>query len=432
MNLRIILLGIGIFAAVFAMLIFSGRIPIGNQKDTPQGEVKVWGTLPEVQMANVVQAFNLSAKTYRVTYKMIPEQSFNQTLLEALANGVGPDLILAPYQNILAQTSRIYPFPVASMGEKAYKDAFVDGASVLFSGQGAFALPISIEPMVLFYNRTLLSKHGVVNPPTYWDDVLNMTPNLTIMRNGAFVESAIALGSPSTPYAKDILMAMVAQLGQSPLVVQYDSLGTPYTRVTVNDPVHQGDSVYPLSSVARFFVQFADPTQRAYTWNQYAGNADESFVAEKLAMYIGYSGELSSLRARNPRALFEMTYLPQTRGYDNFATGMRMYGIASLKTSRNLSAALATEAAFAGADVAPAISAAVGGVPALRSYVNAPGTNEVVTRSMLVARGWVDLNSVSTNNYVQVMLSDILNYRYGVTDAVTMFAARLTDLYSPH
>jgi hypothetical protein len=38
-----ILLGVGIFAAFFSVLIFSGKIPgIGNVKDTPKGEVALW------------------------------------------------------------------------------------------------------------------------------------------------------------------------------------------------------------------------------------------------------------------------------------------------------------------------------------------------------------------------------------------------------
>ena len=432
LSLRNILIGIGIFAAVFSMLIFSGRVPVFQGTKSPEGEVKMWGTLPETQMQGVIDAYNRNAKTYRVSYRYIPEASFNQTILEALANRVGPDLILAPYQNILAQTSRIYPFPIASMGEKAYKDAFVDGATVFYGSQGVFALPVSIEPLVLFYNRSLLSKHGIVSPPATWSEVAEVTPKLTVSRGGTFLESSIALGAPTTPYAKDILMAMVAQLGQSPVVVQYDTLGTPYTKVTVNDPVHEGDDIRPLSSASRFFVQFADPSQPTYTWNQSMGKADDAFVAERLAMYIGYSGELPLLRARNPRASFEMTYLPQTSGYTSFATGMRMYGVATLKTTTNFQAAFATEAGFAGVDTAAVIASAVGGVPALRSYVGAQGTNEVITRSMLVARGWVDINANATDEYIRTMISDILNYRYEVTDAVTMFAGRLTDIYSSH
>lgn len=427
-----ILLGLGIFAALFSVLIFSGKLSIGNKQDTPQGEVILWGTFPETQMNTIIQAFNPKAKTYRVTYKEVHEEDFDQKLLEALANGAGPDLIMAPYQKLLAQSSRIYPFPITSLGEKAFKDSYVDGASVFFGPNGALALPVSIEPMVLFYNRTLFSKHSIINPPEYWEDVTTIVPVLTLQNGrGQFIESGIALGAPNTPYAKDIIMAIVAQLGQLPVLKQYNTMGEPYLTVVANQPVTQDGDVAPLSSVTRFFTQFADPTQKTYSWNQFSGNADDLFVAEKLAMYIGYSGELATLRARNPRAEIEMARFPQTKGYNTFATGMRMYGIATLKTSKNPVVALNVEAQFAGGEISPALANIVGGVPAFRGYAATPGLSSVLASSMLVARGWQDSFSKQSTSYTEAMISDILNNRQSVSDAVNTFVSRLQDLYTP-
>jgi ABC-type glycerol-3-phosphate transport system substrate-binding protein len=358
---------------------------------------------------------------------------FGQKLLEALANGTGPDLILAPYQVILSQSSRLFPFPITSLGEKAYKDTYVDGATIFYGPSGAIALPVSIEPMVLFYNRTLFSKHSIINPPQYWDEVSSIVPQLTLQNSkGQFIESGISLGAPDTPYAKDIIMAIVAQLGQSPVLRQFNSMGEPYLQVTANLATTEGGNVFPLVSASRFFVQFADPTQKTYTWNQYSGNAADQFVAEKLAMYIGYSGELNTLRARNPRAEFEMAGFPQTREYNTFATGMRMYGISSLKTSKNLVVALNVEAQFAGGGISPSIAGIVGGVPALRSYAGTPGINTVMARSMLVARGWYDNFFIQSEQYVATMVSDILNNRQGVNDAANSFVSRMQDLYTPY
>ncbi len=428
-----ILLGVGIFAAVFSVLIFSGKIPgIGPGEVKVTGSVVLWGTIPETQMNQMIQQFNLNAKTYRVDYTEVKEENFEQSLLVALANGTGPDLVMAPYQTLLAQSERIYPFPITSLGEKQFKDMYVDGASVFFGPEGALALPVSIEPMVLFYNRTLFSKHGIVNPPEYWDEVVSNVPKLTILNNnGQFIESGIALGAASTPYAKDILMVIVSQLGQSPVISQPSSNGGVYMNVAANEPVTRGGDVYPLSSALRYFIQFADPTQKTYSWNEYSGNAVDQFLAEKLAMYIGYSGELEVLRARNPRAEIEMTNLPQTRNLNTFATGMKMYGIATLKSSKNLTAAFTTQAQFAGGVVSPQIASMLGAVPALRAYAATPKLPAVIARGMLVARGWQDRFSGYSTTYTSSMISDVLNNRQGVTDAVNSFVARMQDLYTP-
>ncbi len=430
---RNILLGVGVFAALFAVLIFSGKIPIGNSKQTATGEVVIWGTIPETQMNPIIQSFNPKVRTYRVMYREVKEDAFNQTLLEALASGTGPDLILAPHQIILSQTARLYPFSYASFSEKAYKDMYVDGASIFLTPQGAIAFPVAIDPLVMFYNRTLFSKHGIISPPQYWDEVLNVTPSLTIRnQKGGFDESAIALGAPTTPYSKDVIMATVGELGQEPVLRQYRPDGAPYFIVTANTPAVTGGDVYPLSTVARFFTQFADPTKSSYTWNQFSGRADDQFVAEKLAIYIGYTSELATLRARNPKADIDMSYLPQTKGYNTFTTGGRLYGLATLKSSQNPVTAFTVQGQFAGSEISSLIAANLGTVPAFRTYASTPGLPEVVSRSMLVAKPWYDMFPVQSEGLVSTMLADIVSGRLGPSDAAASFVSRLQDLYTPN
>ena len=430
--LRNILLGTGVFAALFSVLIFSGKIPLGNKADKPQGQVVLWGTLPQHEMDNLIKEFNPKAKTYKVIYAEVKESVFTQKLTDELANGSGPDMILAPHQIILSQTSRLYPFPVQYFSEKKYKDTYVDGASIFYNPAGSLALPVAIEPMVLFYNRTLLSKHGIVNPPTYWDELSVMAPKLTLTNSkGQFVESAVSIGTPNTPYAKDILMSIVTQLGQTPVLTQYTQEGS-VVNVLANSPTSDNGEVRPLSTALRFFTQFADPTKSTYSWNPFVGKADDIFVAEKLAMYIGYSGELNSLRARNPKGDFEMANLPQTRGYNTFSTGARVYGIATLRTTKNPTVSLQIEADFSSAGISPSIAAITGGVPALRAYASTQGLNDVVSRGMLVARPWYDNFPNESNNYISSMIFDVINNRKDINEAVSTFVSRLQDLYNPY
>jgi ABC-type glycerol-3-phosphate transport system substrate-binding protein len=379
-------------------------------------------------MTTFVQQYNPKVKTYAVRYTYIPESSFEQTLVEAIANGQGPDAIIAPHQIILSQADRIYPFQTQ---EKAFRDLFVDGASLFIVPNGALALPVTIEPMVLFYNRSLLSKHGVLNPPSTWDEVAALVPTLTVRQGGQFLESAIALGTPSVSYSKDILMAMVTQLGQTPVVRATNQAGESYMSVQANEPIGEKGDVFPLTAATRFYTQFGDPGQTNFTWPQSQTNDPaDLFVAEKLAMYIGYSGEYQKLKTRNPRGDFLMTTFPQTKGYNTFSTGMRMYAIATLKSAKNPNAAFATQVQFSGLEYAPALAQITGGVPTVRAYAATPSLDPVIARSMLVAKGWYDKNWKESNNYAATMISDVINYRYGVTDAVALFVSRLRDLYA--
>jgi ABC-type glycerol-3-phosphate transport system substrate-binding protein len=248
---------------------------------------------------------------------------------------------------------------------------------------------------------------------------------------GRFITSGIALGAGTTPYAKDILMATVAQLGQVPVLRQSNADGSPYLTFTGNNPTTQAGDVYPLATALRFFTQFADPNKSTYTWNDFLGQASDQFVAEKLAMYIGYLSEFNILKAQNPKADFEMSYLPQIRGYNTFSTGARVYGIATLKTTKNLFAALTTQSSFSGSGVAPSIAASIGSVPALRSYTTTAGLDEVISRSMLVASPWYDSFPAQSKSLVIEMIADVVNGRSGVNEAAQAFVARLQDLYTP-
>jgi hypothetical protein len=147
-------------------------------------------------------------------------------------------------------------------------------------------------------------------------------------------------------------------------------------------------------------------------------------------MYIGYSSELATLRARNPRAEIEMSYLPQTRGYDSFETGVKMYGIATLTSSKNVVVGLNVQSQFAGAGIAPTIANITGGVPPFRSYAGTQGINIVLAKSMLVAKGWYDLYSNESTTLIYSMLADIISGRQGVTDAASTFVSRLRELYT--
>jgi hypothetical protein len=147
-------------------------------------------------------------------------------------------------------------------------------------------------------------------------------------------------------------------------------------------------------------------------------------------MYIGYAGDLFEFRARNPRGEFEMTNLPQTRGYNTLSTGMRMYAVAVPKTTTNPTTAYTVQSQFSGGEISPKIASIVGGVTALRSFALTPGLDQVVARSMLVSRGWYDSYQNESSSYVSIMISDIINYRLGVVDAVSLFVSRMRDLYS--
>jgi ABC-type glycerol-3-phosphate transport system substrate-binding protein len=431
---KTILLGAGLFAALIAVLIFSGRIPLGNKADTtPTGDVMVWGTIPQDAMDALLQEINVQTKTYRVDYQEIPEADFSNRLVNALASGSGPDLIIAPYQTLLEQRGRIMPFPSASLPEATFKSVYVDGASVLLTSAGVIGLPISIEPLMLFYNRTLLSQGGIINPPTTWDEVTNVVSSLTKLdSNNRIIQSGLAFGSASNlTTAKDVLMTLVYQLGQTPVIYTYDEKGKEYFDVRADQPIVEDGEVRPLTSALRYFASFADPTKSVYSWNALQPNATEQFSRELLAMYVGYLGDQKALMEKNPRLSFGMKVLPQSKGYKTKVTGMRMYAIAAMKRTTNPFATMTAQGFLAGTTFGPRIAYIAGGVSPVRSVLAKDGSvPPEVVQSALIARGWFDQAPNTTLNYIRLMVNDVVTGKSTPTDSVALFISRMLELYT--
>lgn len=428
-----IILGVGVLAALFAVLIFSGRIPIGKAKTSgPMGEVVVWGTLPQDQVENLFQTINNTSKTYRITYYEISESSFSSKLLDALASGRGPDLILAPYQIILEHRSKIYLYPQQGFTEQQYRDFFIDGASIFYTERGALALPVAVSPLVLFYNRTLFSAADVITPPALWDDLYLMISKLTVIdSSNRITQSAIALGTyANISAAKDIIMTIVAQLGQVP-VFRIITGGKETLTVLANSPLQGNETVRPLTSSLRFYSEFANPAKSTYTWSQLLPDAQEQFLAEKLAMYIGYSDEDTIMRAKNPRLDFGVKFLPQTKGNVIPVTGMKLYGIATLNRSSNLTTALTVQALLSGSQYGPVIASIAGGFSPLKYVIEqSTNLNPEYRKSLLLARGWYDISESTSERFVQNMISDVLSGRRNISEAAEGFVTALTESYT--
>lgn len=431
---KYIVTGIGIFSAVAAFLVFSGKIPglEGKKSEKVVGNLTMWGSLPAESISPVLNQMNIDEKTYTVTYEEIPEQKFVDVLVAALADGGGPDMILADYKVILVQRQRVLAFPYASFPVNDFKNSYVDGASIFLASDGILAFPVTIEPMMMFVNRDTLSKNSIATAPEYWDEILNMTPRITEKdQSGKIVSYGVGLGTFSNVvHVKEIIMGLVRLLGQEP--VSIDANGMP--SFTGNNPLTGDSVVLPFREGIKLFTQFSDPSKESYTWNNFVGSSDkDAFTAGKLALYFGFSGEFKEIAQKNERLNFYMSPFPLARGYPNKANSMRMYGVAVMKRIKPdlILTAYTAQSTLANSKYSSSAALNTGKLSPVRTVISAnQDLDSGLKSSILVTKGWYDIKEKDSTNLLKVAVDDISSGRKTPSRAAEDFETSLNDIYA--
>jgi ABC-type glycerol-3-phosphate transport system substrate-binding protein len=427
-NLQLIILIFFIVATVFGVLVFSGAIPIGQStKSGTLGTITLWGTFPADEMATPLQAFNAANTTFVVKYVQKSADTFNQDLLEALASGTGPDLFFLPDNLAYHYANKIFTIPYASYPSATFQNTFADAGKVFLTDNGILAFPMSIDPLMMYYNRSMLDANDIVYPPATWDDLSNMVSTLTVKDNANNIsKSAVAFGQFSNvTNAKDILATLFMQTG-NPIVTDTGGVSSS----TLTSPQTGTNSV---SSMLNFYTNFSNPNNALYSWNASFPDSSDDFSNENLAFYFGFASELQSLKNKNPNQDFFVAPVPQIKNSNTKVTDAQVTGLAILSSSKNFSTAFTAASLLATGDFASAFATATGTVPARRDLLAVKPTDvysPYFYSSALFARSWLDPSSTDTDNIFSGMINNVLSGNMSAPDAIRDANAKIDLLLS--
>ncbi|MBX4215497.1 extracellular solute-binding protein [Candidatus Parcubacteria bacterium] len=425
-NFQMIVVMIFGFFAVLAVLVFSGVIPLfqGGGSAKPSGEVVVWGTIRTAAIEPLFNQITAENSGFRITYVEKNPATFDQEFVEALASMRGPDLFLLPQNFILRHQDKIYPIPYASFSERDFRNTFIEEGELYFGKDGIIGLPISVDPLVMYYNRDILSSAGIAAPPQFWDEFVSITPSIVRRDNvGNLTQSAVALGEfKNVLYAKDILSALLFQ-GRNP-IVGLDQFGKLHS--TLLDSSAGGQK--PAEAVIRFFAEFSDAAKSTYSWSRSLPSSKDRFLAERLAVYFGYASEAKELRAKNPHLNFDVVPLPQPRGEAIKSTFGRMQAVSITRSARNFPGAYFLAFSMVSQGFSKALANNLYLAPPRRDLLAAKQDDpylEIFYQSALTARGWLDPSPEGTDKIFSDAVNNVLSGRFRVSEAV---AAASRDL----
>ncbi|OGZ06946.1 MAG: hypothetical protein A2942_01275 [Candidatus Lloydbacteria bacterium RIFCSPLOWO2_01_FULL_50_20] len=441
MKFQTILLAIFGVVAVVAVVIFS-VVPVKNSSKNQGtvgavGGVTIWGTFPSTrELLKVFEIFNAGYKdSFAVNYEFHDPAVFDNDIVEALASGRGPDILLLPDDLVLRHSDKIELISYQSVPQVVFQSNFIQAAEIYMRDKGLIALPFAIDPMVMYWNRDLFNNASLTEPPRYWDELLTMTPKLTKRdpQTSDIVQSAVSFGEyENVLFAKDILAMLFLQVG-NPLVAVQD--GKPYSKIVTSN----GKENVPAQNIVsafRFYMDFSNPQKPNYTWGRARQNSRDEFINGNLAIYFDYASAYKPIQEKNPHLNFAVAQVPLPRGTNAEITFTKVYGLSVLKSSRNKQTAFVAvqhlltdplpERSFASAFDLP---------PVIRSYLAQPPTDSALAvfyDAAIRGRTWLDPKPEVSNKAFRRMVESVASGRNDVSIAIAILHGDMVAALAPY
>lgn len=425
-NFQTILVAIFLSFFVFGVLLFSGALCFGNCKKGPEtlaGSIEIWGTLPSAQVSEVFQDVGGVKSELSIKYIEQNRETYEQNLIEAFAKDKAPDLFILSSDMVLKNNNFIYKIPYTNLPEKTFTTAFIDGADIYLTKDGVIGYPLLVDPLVLYYNKDMLSNESILYPPTSWDELFDLGDKL-IKKNkdGSIAQSMIALGQyDNVNHSKDILSMLLLQ-SNNPILSRTEA----GYRLAVKDSNPDGSS--PFNQIVNFFLEFSNPSNEVYTWNRSLPNSLDMFTSSKSAFYIGYASELFNIESINPNLSFDVAMIPQTKGTNLKRTYANMYTIVASSKSKNLPLALGVANLITDKEVLKELGVVTSLPTASRSLLNDKPKDPYLSiffDSAIVSRSWLDPNKDQTNLIFRELIENSLSNKLSVNEAITKASNQL-------
>lgn len=387
----------------------------------------IWGDIPLHEFSQLVNtpAFTQD-QSFSLSYVEKRADTIETEFTEALAEGTGPDLVILTTDKFWKNKPKLVAIPYASLSERSFKTIFVEEGELFLDPTGVYALPISVDPLVLYYNRDLLSAAGQAQPMKFWDEIYAASFNLSKSdAAGNLITSVMALGEArNIPNYKDILSLLMLQAG-TPITAFVN--GGLASQISNNFSL----PISPAESSLDFYTQFSNPTKTYYSWNRSLIDARTHFTSGDSAYYIGLASEFRILKNKNPNLNFGVALVPQSRVSGKTVTFGHLRGIAISRGSKSPGTALNVATKLISKESALKLSELLYLPPPQRDLlIEKPNdaTLSIFYDAALQSKGWLDPDSTRTGVIFTDAIESISSGRARTFDAVSKMSKEVDIL----
>ncbi len=414
---QIILLAVFGALAVAGVMVFA--FAVGGDRDANTiGKVVIWGTFDKAAFNTVLeQAMQANPDLQQVSYVHKDSASYEQDLLNALAQKTGPDMFILRSDYAVKNEPKISSTPYDQISQVEFQTAFVDATDVYLGPRGVIGIPFAIDPLVLYWNKDLLGSAGYALPPQTWDEVQDVVQKVTVRDSSGQIKiSGIALGTyQNIEDAKAILSALIGQKG-----VSITARGSTGLLTSALASSNTAKTKQPAVEALGFYTQFADPSHTLYSWDGAKQNARAAFAAGDVALYLGFASEAPLIVSMNPNLNGGIAAFPQFTDAQRKSDFGHAYAFAVPIASSNPHGALVVAELLVSATTSTAFAHALGIAPAGRDALALPasGHSALYNKMAIITHIWSDPDPIQTDNLFRAMIEGTISGAASVAQAI--------------
>ncbi len=382
------------------------------------------------QLRNLATQYKGENPHVTINIRQVRYDEFDKLFINALADDVAPDMVsmhvrwLRKYQNRLVpmpatvtmgklvQTSTItketavlfdtFNMPTLESLKKAYVATVPDDAVI---AKQMYGLPLTVDTLAVYYNKDLLDKAGLPEPPKDWNEFVEAVKRITKLdKDRKILQSGASLGTgKNIENAFDIVSALMLQNGVT--------MAGSYGGITFSAGFEKANATHPALQALNFYTDFARPNKEAYSWNDDQNSAFDAFVRGKTGFYFGFAYDYDRLKSRAPDLNIEIMPLPQLN--PNIQANVASYWLQSVvKKSKNQNEAWDFIRFMSEPDRIKGYADAVHQPSALRVHIKAQEADPVIgpfSSQVLIAKNWYHgRDIISAENAFDEMIAAIL------------------------
>lgn len=305
---------VGILAGVAALVtvIIGGVMFMGGSKKKPQViTLHYWGLWePKEVMQPLIEEYEKQHPNIKIEYvekyfgnidtKYVYKGNYQDAIEERLKRSGGVDIMRIHYTWVPKYIKYLYPAPSTVLTAEQLKEDFYPALvnAVTTASGKVYAMPLYIDGLVLFYNKTLLQKAGYAGPPQTWDDAIAYAKTLTKRdEQGNIVQAGLGIGSVGNVlHAPQIIMLMLTQAGVPIVDLQKKSFG-------LDSP--------EAAAALEFYYSFQTKEK---VWDFRLPTDLQFFAQGKLAMMIAPAWRIQDVLGLNQGLDFDIAPVPVLAG----------------------------------------------------------------------------------------------------------------------